>query len=89
MGTVSIVTRASLIAADGIVIAVTWFRLRGHVKDALSSTFAATISAAMLVDGKMSLDSTMTSQADFGSSGSIYFVWVPAIFRALIHRLPT
>ena len=52
-GTVSIVTRASLITADAIVIAVTWFRLRGHVKDVLTSTFAATISAAMLVDGKI------------------------------------
>ena len=44
-------TRVSLIVADVIVIAATWFRMYGHVKEAFSSNLPNNISVVMLADG--------------------------------------
>lgn len=50
----AIVTRGSLIVADVIVIAVTWVRLSGSIKEAFKVTrwHAAAIRKTMLVDGE-------------------------------------
>ena len=52
---VSVFTRTSVVTADVMVVAVTWIRLRGQVKEA--SGLVSTVSSAMLVDGEHPLDS--------------------------------
>ena len=44
-------TRVSLVVADTIVTAATWFRMYGHVKEAFDSNLPRTISTVMLADG--------------------------------------
>ena len=44
-------TRASVIVADILVIAVTWVRLRRQVNEASKLDIATTISTVMLTDG--------------------------------------
>ena len=51
LDSVPILSRCSLIVADMIVLAVTWVKLRGQVKEALDLDLAATISTVMLADG--------------------------------------
>ena len=63
---VALVRRGSLIAAEGIVIVVTWLKMHTYVKMAVNAKLPATLTGVMFVDGAGSftmLDRISTDRA--------------------------
>ena len=49
---VAVLTRGSLIVADAIVVAVTWTRMHGQVREVFALKMTLTASTVMLADGE-------------------------------------
>ena len=75
----AIVTRLSLIFADVVVIAATWTKTRGQVRDALDLGLGASTSTIMLKDGACTLGTAKPTSHYLVLTGSLYFVYVRVV----------